>query len=116
VDAAPSAPAQAAQETGSLETYRRDLLGMAARYKRYPLVARDNNWEGMATVRLAIGANGMIASLLIEQSSGHAVLDRAALEMIRKAKGAVPIPAALRGKPFVITIPVLYEIKDPGLR
>jgi len=25
----------------------------------------------------------------------------------------VPIPAALRGKPFVISIPVLYEIKDP---
>ena len=89
---------------------------MAARYKRYPLVARDNNWEGMATVRLAIGANGMIASISIAQSSGHEVLDRAALEMIRKAKGAVPIPSALRGKPFLISIPVLYEIKDPGLR
>jgi len=114
MEAAPSGPAEAAREAGSLEAYRRDLLGMAARYKRYPLVARDNNWEGMATVRLAIGANGMIASITIAQSSGHEVLDRAALEMIRKAKGAVPIPAALRGKPFVISIPVLYEIKDPG--
>jgi periplasmic protein TonB len=113
--AAPSStPAEATADAGSLEGYRRDLLDMAARYKRYPLVARDNNWEGMATVRLAIGANGMIDSLAIAQSSGHDVLDRAAIDMIRKAKGAVLIPAALRGKPFVLTIPVLYEIKAPG--
>lgn len=114
METAPSEPAEAAREASSLEAYRRELLGMAARYKRYPLVARDNNWEGMVTVRLAIGANGMIASITIAQSSGHEVLDRAALDMVRKAKGAVPIPAALRGKPFVVSIPVVYEIKEPG--
>jgi len=87
---------------------------MANKYKRYPRVALDNNWEGRAVVRMIVGANGMIASISVVSTSGHEILDKQALDMIQKAKPRVQIPAGLRGKEFPIEIPVVYELKDQG--
>jgi protein TonB len=109
----PAAPASSEQDTG-LAQYRRDVMRMAAKYKRYPRVALDNNWEGTAVVRVIVGANGAIASISVISSSGHQVLDKQALDMIQKAKGGVPIPPALRGKEFPLEIPVIYNVKDQG--
>jgi protein TonB len=112
VEPAPTAPAPSA-DSGTLETYRMDLMRMARNYKRYPRVAMDNNWEGRVVIRMIIGANGMIASLSVLTTSGHEILDKQALDMIQKAKPRVQIPVALRGKEFPIDIPVIYSLKDP---
>ena len=74
----------------------------------------DNNWEGTAQIRLVIGANGFISSLVVLKGSGHEVLDQEALQWIRKAKPLAPIPAALRGREFTVDIPVIFNLKDPG--
>jgi len=108
-DPAPSAPAQ---DSGTLDTYRMDLMRMARNYKRYPRVAMDNNWEGRVVVRMVIGANGMISTITVVTSAGHEILDKQALDMIQKAKPRVQIPPALRGKEFVLEIPVIYSLKD----
>jgi len=115
-DPQPGTPATAPPSTddaGSLAQYRMQLIGVAKRYKRYPRVAMDNNWEGDVVVRMVIGANGMISSVTIKTSSGHEVLDKQAIDMFTKAKPLVPIPAALRGKEFVIEVRAIYNLKDP---
>lgn len=111
-DARPTAPAAPAHDAGAVDKYRSDLIATARRYKRYPRVALDNNWEGRVVVQMVIGANGMIASLRVTASSGQDVLDKQALDMIRKAKPLVPIPAAMRGREFAVEIPVIYSLKD----
>ncbi len=103
-------------EARAVDTYRAQLIETARRYKRYPRVALDNNWEGKVVVRLAVGADGRIAALDVSASAGYPALDRQALEMIRKAKEVVPLPAALRGTAFTLEIPVIYELKDAGAR
>lgn len=108
----PAKAAPPSAEAGALEKYRSDLIGMARRYKRYPRVALDNNWEGRVVVQMVVGANGMIASLRVTTSSGHEVLDRQAVDMLRKAKPLVPIPPAMRGREFSVEIPVIYDLKD----
>lgn len=110
----PSTPAPGSAEVDSLQTYRSELIEMAKKYKRYPRVAMDNNWEGKVVVRLVIGANGMISSIQVLSSAGHEVLDKQAQDMIQKAKGRVLIPSALRGRNFTIEIPVTYELKEAG--
>jgi len=114
---APSAPptpaAAESPDAGTLAQYRLQLISVAKRYKRYPRVAMDNNWEGTVEVRLVIGANGFISSLVIKKGTGHEVLDQEALQWIRKAKPLAPIPAALRGKEFTVDIPVIFNLKDP---
>ncbi len=96
-----------------LAQYRLAVIAAARRYKRYPRVALDNNWNGRAEVHMAIEANGMIASMSIKSSSGHEILDRQALDMIRKAKPLTPIPASLRGRAFAVDIPVIFSLEEP---
>jgi protein TonB len=93
--------------------YRAALMAEAARYKRYPRFARDNGWEGRVEVRLAIGADGAIASLSVARGTGYAILDQQALEMLRSAKPQTAIPAGLRGKAFSVDIPVIFSLRDP---
>lgn len=118
--AAPVVPATPAPsdeaDAGTLRAYRLAIITAARRYKVYPRVAMDNNWEGKAEVRMVIGANGMIASMTIKTSTGHEILDKAAIGMITKAKPLTPIPAALRGKEFTVDVPVIFSLKDdaPG--
>jgi len=110
---AASEPAAGPTTDAMLAQYRLAIIEAARRYKRYPRVALDNNWQGKAQVQMAIGANGTIASMTIKTSSGHDILDRQALEMIRNAKPLTAIPAGLLGKPFAIEIPVVFSLEDP---
>ncbi len=105
-------PTADAADPATLGQYRIALITAAMRYKQYPRVAIDNSWEGRAEVRLVIDANGAIASLSIKTPSGYEVLDRQALDMIRKAKPLATIPAALRGKGFTLDLPVLFSLKE----
>jgi protein TonB len=109
---APASPSVEAMDAGSLAQYRLQLISMARKYKRYPRVAMDNNWEGDVVVRMVIGPSGVISALSIKTSSGHEVLDQQALEMFKKAKPLVQIPAALRGKEFTIELRAIYNLKD----
>jgi protein TonB len=108
---APAVPA--VPDTASLiAQYRAALLAEASRHKRYPLVALDNGWEGEVVVRMAIAADGSVAALNVRSSSGHAALDRQALEMFRKARAEVPVPDALRGRQFSLELRAVFNLKD----
>ena len=110
----PQAAVQAASgpEAGTVAQFRLELMDLARRYKRYPRIAQDNGWEGRVALRIAIGEDGAISSLVVTKGSGRVVLDDEAQAMIRTAKSKVTIPAALRGKAFVIEIPVDFSLKD----
>lgn len=108
----PTAPSAEQADAGSVDQYRLQLISAAKRYKRYPRVAMDNNWEGDVVVRMVIGASGMIASASVKTGSGHEVLDSQALEMFKRAKPLVPIPSALRGKEFSIELRAIYNLRD----
>jgi periplasmic protein TonB len=51
---------------------------------RYPESARRAKQEGRVMVRASVSAEGRVQSVRIQRSSGHAVLDRAALDAVRK--------------------------------
>jgi protein TonB len=112
-EAAPPAaqPGTAAADPGTLGQYRLQLIAAARRYKRYPPLARENNWEGNVVVGVAIAASGA-AEVKIKNSSGYQILDRQALEMFGQATQAVPVPPALRGKEFAFEVRAVYGIQD----
>jgi protein TonB len=116
VKAAPApqpAPAVRPDYTPSLiAQYRAALLAEASRHKRYPPQALDNGWEGEVVVRMAIAADGSIAALNVKSSSGHAALDRQALEMFRKAGAEVRLPDSLRGRQFSMELRAVFNLKD----
>jgi protein TonB len=107
---APAAPP--GPDPGALDRYQRQLVTVAARFKRYPRSAIDNNWEGAVVVRMTIGADGRIAALGVSSSSGHEVLDQQALDMFRTAKPFVQLPPELAGREFELELRAIYSLRD----
>ena len=110
VQSQPAAPAQP-PESLSRDQYRLQLIDEARRHKRYPPLARENNWQGDVRVDVAVSANGR-PTVTLKGSSGYEVLDRQALEMFAQAARSVPVPPALRGKEFRLEVRAVYGLED----
>ena len=78
--------------------------------KRYPPMARMNNWQGKVVLKFVVREDGTVENLEVVQSSGHAVLDEAAMETIRRAS-PLPLKHEL-GKPRVtFQFPISYTLR-----
>lgn len=77
---------------------------------RYPWVARAQGWEGTLIVRARVGPEGRVMEIAVRKGSGHAILDRAALETIR---GWTFQPAKEQGraKASWVEIPVSFRLQ-----
>jgi protein TonB len=113
IEPQPAAPPQTgeAPESLSRDHYRLQLIDEARRHKRYPPLARENNWQGDVLVAVVVGANGR-PTVTLKGSSGYEVLDRQALEMFRQAARAVAVPPALLGKEFALDVRAVYGLED----
>jgi len=108
---APAASQLTGPDPGSIGRFRVEFMDIAGRYKRYPRIAQDNNWEGRVELRIAFSETGAITSLSVRKSTGRSVLDEEALAMIRRAEPHVTIPPPLRGRAFTLDIPVDFFLK-----
>jgi protein TonB len=95
-----------------LRGYRLALATQARRFKRYPARATASGWEGTADVRLEVGSDGRPHPATLVRSSGHEVLDQAALTMIDAGAQRARLPDSLRGKTFAVVLPVLFNLDD----
>ena len=109
----PSAPAAAAgTETARQsveEQLRKCILQLISSRFNYPVLARRKGWEGIVKLQVHIESDGRITRLHVEQTSGYAVLDRAALQSLQLAS----VPEAgqwMQGQAIDIIIPVEYRL------
>jgi protein TonB len=49
----------------------------------YPMAARRMGWQGRVVLNVEVLANGLPGQIAVQQSSGHEVLDNAALQAVR---------------------------------
>jgi periplasmic protein TonB len=99
-------------DADGLRSYRLALAREARHHKRYPPQAIDAGWGGTAEVRVMVPVPGAAQVAELTKSSGHAVLDQAALEMLRQALPATPIPPGLQGRKFAVYLPVVFELPE----
>lgn len=99
-------------DAAGLRQFRLALAGEARHYRSYPEAARRAGLSGIAEVRVSVEAGGAARSAALNRSSGHAVLDAAALEMLSKAASRAPLPDTLRGQNFAVLLPVVFEVED----
>ncbi|EPH6191075.1 energy transducer TonB [Campylobacter upsaliensis] len=74
----------------------------------YPLIAQKKRMSGVVKVEFIWMSDKTLADLKIIQSSGYTLLDKSALESIRKA--SLNFPSYERN--LKITLPISYEIKS----
>ena len=78
---------------------------------RYPQVARQNGWEGVTVLRVEIEATGKPNAVTVKQSSGHTVLDEAAVAAVRDWK-FVPARAGHQPTGSWLEIPIRFRLID----
>lgn len=94
-------------------TWEALLLAHLEKYRRYPDAARQRRAQGVAWVKFRMNRQGRVLSAEITRSSGAAVLDRAALETVRRAQ---PLPAIPDDRPdeLELSVPIEFFIR-PGV-
>ncbi|MFW5432005.1 MAG: energy transducer TonB [Methylophilaceae bacterium] len=107
----PPQPSLADKEL-ALSAYGSQLGHAIAKHKSYPKLAQRRGWQGAVLLDLKVDSNGNVLSAVVSKSSGHDVLDRRALEMVKKASPFPAPPAALQGSSFNISVPVVFKLAD----
>lgn len=106
-----SAELSAFDEDAVLATYIRRVTGVLARHKVYPQTAARRRIEGTVTLELVIDADGRIVERRLARSSGHDVLDEAAMDAVRKVSTVPKPPASLSWKTRAIRVPFKYTLR-----
>lgn len=79
---------------------------------KYPEIARRRGYEGEVLLSVMVADDGTVATLKVKQSSGHSILDRAAVKAVALWKFE---PARRMGVPVPLTvdIPVRFVLRTP---
>ncbi|MCQ4348577.1 energy transducer TonB [Pseudomonas stutzeri] len=88
------------------------LLAHLNRYKRYPEDARRRGQEGVVKLRFVVDGQGRVLKFELAERSGSPSLDRATLQMIRRAQ-PLPAPPAelLQGGSLEVVAPFVYSLE-----
>jgi protein TonB len=110
VDATTAADARNTPATPAVSSLFTDaILAALAPDFRYPPIARRLGWQGEVRVRIHIDRQGQFQTIELAHSSGHAVLDEAALESLQHLRQLpASVPAPLRA--MVVVVPVIYRL------
>ena len=92
-------------EAGS-NAYNALVFGHLQRFKRYPAAAHGAS--GVVLVRFALNRAGEVISSEVSKSSGNGVLDREALDILRRASPFPPFPTAKPGTQETYIAPVNF--------
>lgn len=92
----------------------RDYLAMVQRrieeFKHYPKTARDRQLEGEATVRFVLTRAGALQEVQLLRSSGHALLDEAAVRAIHDAAPFPTPPDGLFAEDISVQVTLVFRL------
>jgi protein TonB len=97
---------------GARKAVQASLEDELARHFHYPFLARRRGWEGKVVLRLRIDRRGHIDSTEVAESSGHGILDRAALEAVAKVALIPGAAERLGGLGLYLELPVIYRLSE----
>lgn len=92
---APPSSVTDARPSSTTAKFQQALLRHVARYQRYPNAARVAQLRGSVETLFSMGRNGTVLGVWVKTSSGQPVLDKEAIDTIRRAQPLPPIPPEL---------------------
>lgn len=99
-----------AARRGAHSRYELAVAEWVERHRVYPLAARRRHWEGTAVVRLRLAADGSLLNAQLVRDTGFAVLDEAALGMVRRAAPFPRLPAEFADGQIEILVPIQFSL------
>lgn len=104
-------PSPPTPPSNALPTWQGELLSHLSKFKRYPEDARRRGMQGTSKLRFVVDGEGRVLSYELAGGSGSASLDRATLEMIRRAQPLPkPPPELLKNGSLEVVAPFVYSL------
>ena len=103
-------PATPGLDADGLRGFRVALAREARRYKRYPVQAIEAGWQGTVELEVVVRGGGVAKDIRLARTSGHTMLDTIAMDMMSQALATTAVPAGLRDRDFLVTLPVVFEL------
>jgi protein TonB len=91
-----SADTRESNVAGYLDSWKRRIEAVGAEY--FPELGELDGLTGSPTLEVSISASGELADVIIRKSSGSAVLDQAALDILRRASPFDPFPKEIQSE------------------
>ncbi len=104
-EAAPGPASPVSFETGEREHYLARLREQIEGALEYPATARRMRWTGTVLVSFLVSATGAAQNLEIRTGCGYPLLDREALQAVRRAAPFAAPPQATE-----VVIPIVFEL------
>ena len=92
-------------------TWQKSLILHLKRHKRYPAEARNRRIQGVAEVEFHLDGGGHLTDARVIKGSGSALLDREALELLKRASPFPAPPDPPIGGSFRLAMPIEFKIR-----
>jgi len=92
------------------DEYARRLKELIERYVHYPVFARKARMEGTCMVVCRMKSTGEVLDVDVEKSTGHSVLDKAAISAVRAAGSLPPVPYMQGDEVLNVSVPVSFSL------
>lgn len=104
------APPAPRASNSAAATWEAQLLAHLEKFRRYPAAARARKQQGVTHVRFRMNRAGAVLTAEVIRSSGVTLLDRAAIDTIRRAAPLPPIPEG-RPETMELSVPVEFFVR-----
>lgn len=111
VAAAPVQSVPAVSNSNAIPSWKRQVVIVLERNKRYPAAARARNEQGVAQLAFTLDRAGHVVASRIVKSSGSSSLDQESLELLQRAQPFPPAPPELTGDQISLTVPIRFNIR-----
>ncbi len=81
------------------------------RRKTYPAEARQARQQGVVTVRFTVDRDGGVSGISIKRGSGHDILDRATLDLVRRVAPLPRMPGSMQRDSITLSLPIDYSLR-----
>ena len=101
--------AGAAEGNAARSNYPGLVVSKLRRALRYPASARRAGLRGEVLIHFVVSRNGNVGSVRVASSSGSPVLDRAAIDTVRRAAPFPAIPSSANRSSWQFTLPIAFQ-------
>jgi periplasmic protein TonB len=97
--------------SNAIPTWKRQVLSVIERHKRYPAAAQARGQHGIVQLSFSLDRKGRVIASRIAKSSGSSALDEATLDLVRRAQPFPPPPPEMAGAQINLSVPIRYNIR-----